>query len=256
MKRNSSLPLYQQVQDVLRARIDNGEFRPGDRLPAETELAQSLGVNRLTVRQAIAGLARAGLVQARQGVGTFVARPALQFTVEMDPARFESAAEYTEQAMISAGYPTPLREKRVGSAKDVVNDAVREELRLDAAPLSSVDTLSSMSGEPWLVSTYTFADDRFPGLADQPFDGVSLFHVIREHYGVSLRYGWRSFAAAPASPGDAELLDVPTGTPVLLREGVSVAPDGTPAVHVSRRCRSDRIRFVLRYGQDATEQPG
>ncbi|MEU2428201.1 GntR family transcriptional regulator [Streptomyces sp. NPDC007861] len=250
MKRNSALPLYRQVEDTLRTRIESGALRPGDRLPSETELAQSLGVNRLTVRQALAGLNRAGLVQARQGVGTFVTAPPLHFSVEVDPSRFETVAERTQQAMIDAGYPTPLREIPVPAAPDGSSDEARAELGLGDEPLAAVDTLSTMADQPWVVSTYTFSAARFPELRQVVENGTPPFLALREHYGVDLRYSWRSFAAAPASPHDAELLDVPVGSPVLLREGVSVDADGTSVVHVSRRCRSDRVRFVLRYAQE------
>ena len=63
----NELPLYEQVRQSLATAISRGEYGPGDRLPSETTLAQEMGVNRLTVRRAIEELARAGLVQSRQG---------------------------------------------------------------------------------------------------------------------------------------------------------------------------------------------
>ncbi len=69
----ASSPLYLQLQRRLRGLIQQGEWRPGSRLPAVPELAQRWGVHRLTVLKAIAGLKRTGWIQTVQGRGSFVA---------------------------------------------------------------------------------------------------------------------------------------------------------------------------------------
>src|SRR5262245_52075396 len=70
--------LYQQVADQIGGLIRSGEFRSGDRLPPERELARKLGVSRPVVREAMIALEIAGFVEVRGGAGTFVqsARPA------------------------------------------------------------------------------------------------------------------------------------------------------------------------------------
>ncbi|OLT22949.1 hypothetical protein BJF78_32570 [Pseudonocardia sp. CNS-139] len=67
LRRHSAVPLYRQMEAALLERIDSGDLRPGERLPTETELAAQWKVNRLTVRQAIGELARAGRVVVRAG---------------------------------------------------------------------------------------------------------------------------------------------------------------------------------------------
>lgn len=68
--------LWQAIAATLRAEIETGHYRPGDRLPTEAQLSARFGVNRHTVRHALADLAEAGLVNARRGAGVFVtARP-------------------------------------------------------------------------------------------------------------------------------------------------------------------------------------
>ncbi|AOW91665.1 GntR family transcriptional regulator [Rhodococcus sp. WMMA185] len=68
-------PLVPQLEDLLTERITAGEWTAGTRLPSEAELAAELGVGRSSVREAVRLLARAGLLDVRHGVGTFVARP-------------------------------------------------------------------------------------------------------------------------------------------------------------------------------------
>ncbi|PKP80218.1 MAG: phosphonate metabolism transcriptional regulator PhnF [Alphaproteobacteria bacterium HGW-Alphaproteobacteria-2] len=68
--------LWRSIADTLRGELAAGQYRPGDRLPTEAQLAARFGVNRHTVRQALASLAEAGHVHARRGAGVFVtARP-------------------------------------------------------------------------------------------------------------------------------------------------------------------------------------
>src|ERR1051326_5305184 len=62
----------EEIVARLREMIHRGDLRPGDRLPAERELAKLLGVSRPTLRAGIGSLAALGVLQSRQGAGTFV----------------------------------------------------------------------------------------------------------------------------------------------------------------------------------------
>ena len=65
-------PLYRQIADALRQKIDSGEYEPGTQIPTEDELIAEYHMSRNTVRAAIKELATAGLVETRHGIGTFV----------------------------------------------------------------------------------------------------------------------------------------------------------------------------------------
>lgn len=70
----SHVPLYVQIRDQLRAMVESGELRTGDRIPASRELAQHLGVHRTTVANAYAELEAEGLIQGHVGRGTFICK--------------------------------------------------------------------------------------------------------------------------------------------------------------------------------------
>ena len=70
---DQSQPLYQQVQRVLREAIQQRALGPDDALPAERDLAAELQVSRITIRKALDGLVKEGLVVSRRGSGNFVA---------------------------------------------------------------------------------------------------------------------------------------------------------------------------------------
>ena len=66
------ISISEQVYEQLRKQLLRGEWKPGDKLPSENELAENLGVSRVTVRQAIQKMAALGLLETRLGEGTFV----------------------------------------------------------------------------------------------------------------------------------------------------------------------------------------
>lgn len=68
-------PVYQQIADILRGRIERGEIAPGRPVPSETQLMQEYGVARLTARKAVRVLAGEGLVEVVQGRGAYVVQP-------------------------------------------------------------------------------------------------------------------------------------------------------------------------------------
>ena len=70
--RNSPIPIYHQLKTVLQEQIENGLWRPGDRLPTEQELCRMYNISRSPVRQALKELEYERVILRRPGLGTFV----------------------------------------------------------------------------------------------------------------------------------------------------------------------------------------
>src|SRR6476661_1945984 len=79
--RQSAIPLYQQIETYLRQSIDTGTLAPSTRLPATRQVAQDLGISRITVENAYAALESDGLVERRTGSGTYVLPPDVLLSV-------------------------------------------------------------------------------------------------------------------------------------------------------------------------------
>ncbi|TPP04639.1 FadR/GntR family transcriptional regulator [Rhizobium glycinendophyticum] len=93
--------LVQKLGDTLRKAIGSGQYLPGAKLPSEAQLSEAHGVSRTVVREAIASLRADRLVEARQGAGVFVLKPADPAPVPLligtvDPARVSSTIELLE----------------------------------------------------------------------------------------------------------------------------------------------------------------
>lgn len=85
--RNSAIPIYYQLKRYFKEQIETGQLTPGDQLPTEAELCDRLGISRAPVRQAMAELAREGLIYRRAGAGSFVAPAATAALVEQTKLR-------------------------------------------------------------------------------------------------------------------------------------------------------------------------
>ncbi|WP_378377054.1 UTRA domain-containing protein [Rhodococcus baikonurensis] len=116
-------------------------------------------------------------------------------------------------------------------------------------PFIQVVTLVRTGGQPFMVCRYWLEARRFPNFTALITERVALFEVLQERYGLRLRHSWRSLAATLADTEDAALLDLPAGSPVMLRDGVNIDDALAPTMYLRRRLRGDRIRFTMRYEQ-------
>jgi len=97
---------YRQIADDLREQISVGKLRPGDQLPTEPQLATAYGASRSTIRLAVGMLTTNGLVETRQGMGTFVRQPAAPRTVLLTREEDWQAGEHTDTALQPTGEGT------------------------------------------------------------------------------------------------------------------------------------------------------
>lgn len=236
LNRFSDRPLYRQLADHLVARLGT-DYPWGERLPSEAELATEFDVNRLTVRQALADLARQGLVDPIQGKGTFVTPPAIRYSVAAG-----KDASFT-RAMRGLGHEVEIRSLRTVRDDD---PGIRQELATRRV-VTRYDFVRIVDGSPWSLSRTWLAAARFPGLAEHWAGDSSLSAVLEERYDVRLRRAGRTFSAVPADPVDAEHLMVAVGSPVLVTRGLLVSEQGEALAVTEHRCRGDRVQFTVEF---------
>jgi GntR family transcriptional regulator len=97
--------IYRQIADDLREQITAGKLRPGSQLATEPNMAAEYGSSRSTIRLAISLLIHEGLVQTRQGVGTYVAEPSTLRTVVLSDEEDWQAGEHADAALQPAAEP-------------------------------------------------------------------------------------------------------------------------------------------------------
>jgi len=205
-KKRRNIPLHHQVFLVLQDEIAERRYSPGEALPTEDELAKLFGVSRVTIRAALETLDSLGLIERRQGVGTFVrelSRPE-PFTVPMMDlaARNREIVRTTRAHVVEFGFtPAP---RHVRSYFQVQPD----ELFQRAVRIRYVRNWPIMQ-----VTTY------IPEVIGRQFgpeemEGGSLYAIL-QRFGITFASGEQVVSAAAADPIVAERLNVAIGAPLL-----------------------------------------
>src|SRR5918996_3947670 len=167
------IPLHHQVFRDLKSALDAGEWRPGDRMPTERELATHYGCSLITVRRALDELVREGRIERTRGRGTFVLHPRL----DRDIAARASFAEEMRQRGLDP--ETRLISARPESASVAVAGALGLE---PGSPTLYLERLRLASGEPYLLEQVHLPAERFPGLLASDLEHGSLYESLSTRY--------------------------------------------------------------------------
>ena len=230
-------PLHMQIGEVIEQAIRSGVLQPGDRLPPERELAGWFGVNRLTLRQALADLERACLIRravGRRG-GTFVSEP----TVERDLTSFAGFSEQARRLGLKAS-------ARLLNAEEVsASPAVARALEIEVEDtVFEVARLRLANGRPVVLESSSFPAERFAGMLDESLEG-SLYELLAVRFNARPCRAVEKFEPVRADSSAAQLLDVSRGAPLLLVERVAFDGAGRPVEFARDLFRGDRTRMVV-----------
>lgn len=225
-------PKYYTVKLHLLEYIESLE--QGAAVPPERDLAAELGTSRTTVRQALVELVAEGRLVRRQGSGTFVADPKITWPLQL--------ASFTEQAAANGQVPSSelLAVSRIPATTEL---AEKLGTRVGAG-LHQLDRLRLADGRPTAVETALLSAARFPYLGRKMRSAGSLEALLANEYGVQLRAGEATIDTMPASPREAALLAVDTGSPMLVVRRRSFDTDGVPVEWATSWFRGDRITLV------------
>ncbi len=240
--KSSPVPLYHQLAEAIRERVRQGALPPGAQLPPERELAERVGISRMTARQALADLARDGALDVRHGVGTFVAAPKLTY----DALHLLGFTEET----LRLGGTAATRVLSQAVAPPPVPVAARLGLG-PAEPAVEIVRLRSVGGEPLLLETSWVPWAACPGLDAEDLERRSLYDLLEGRYGHRLAEARQTVEATAAGEPDSLLLGVAAGSPVLLVEGVALTEAGRPIEAFTAIYRADRVRFALASRREA-----
>ena len=235
----SGVALWRQVADGIERGIANGSSAAGEKLPGETEIAETYRVNRHTVRRALAALAERGLVRAERGSGTYVEAQKLAY-----PLR--SRTRFSE--IVGAGGQEP-RGQLIDASQDVATRELARALGLKTGePLIRIEALRSADRTPICISTTWLSAERFPD-AGGVFASVRSMTKLLAHYGIrDYRRASTKITAAIADATDAARLDLALGRPVLVVDATDVDTNGTPLVTKRSRFAAERVEFLVENG--------
>lgn len=213
-------PLYRQIKSLMLQALDSGEWRPGEAIPSETELAVRFGVSQGTVRKAIDEMAAENLLLRRQGKGTFVAS-------HDDPRAFFRFLRLEA----NSGEVQPTRSVPLECWRAKAGPEAARVLGIQLAdPIIVVRRLLEFGAKPVVVDEIYLPGDAFPGLTLellQEWQG-SLYSLFESHFGVRMVRAEERLRAVAADRSSAELLRVAEGSPLLSVERVSFSYGDRP----------------------------
>jgi GntR family transcriptional regulator len=213
-------PLYQQIKALITQSLQSGEWKPGELIPSEVELANRFKVSQGTVRKAIDELSAENLVVRRQGKGTFVA------------THHEARAQFRFlRLMPDAGdphYPDNriIEVKRLRAPAEVAR-------QLDIKSGDSVifiKRVQSFDGAPTILEELWLPGLIFKGLTAErlvEYKGP-MYGLFESEFGTHMIHAAEKIRAVAADEGTSELLEIPVGTPLLSVERVSYTYGNKP----------------------------
>ena len=235
--RHSVVPLYYQIRQSLLEQVRAGTLKTGELIPSEQEISAQLGVSRMTARQAIKSLCDMGVAYSLRGKGTFVSgikyeknfRQMLSFTEEMQKWGWRPRTKPLSFT-ICAG-----RGEAVAALQLLPGERVISLRRVRFAN-------SSPMGIEWSRIPLRLCPDM-----PKKFDPrTSLYQTLADRYGIHIVMADETVEAGLANSAEAQLLDVPKGSPVFLFTRICYLHEGRPAEFVKSTYRADRYRIVNR----------
>ena len=218
-------PLYQQIKALILQSLQAGEWKPGEAIPSEMDLAARFRVSQGTVRKAIDELAAENLVVRRQGKGTFVA------THAEERAHFRFLRLMPDEGVPHHPESRFVEVKRIRAPAEV---ARLLELKSGDAVVY-IKRIQSFEGEPTILEELWLPGQLFKGLSAERLAEYKgpMYGLFESEFGTRMIRASEKIRAVAADASASEFLKVAEGTPLLCAERVSFTY-GDKAVELRR----------------------
>lgn len=221
MNKESSVPLYQQLIEIIKTQISSGELKPGDRIPTEMELSKLYDISRITVRKAVELLEEEEVLLKKQGIGTFVTAKKLK----RDSTRFMG---YTTNCEMEG-----LRPGAQLITVDLIDASLSytEKLRLEEGEkVIRIIRLRTADDEPVMIEENYFPT-KYAYLLKEDLT-KSLYKILGDN-GTYAASGVNRISICYANQEEAQYLGIPEGESLILWKGLCLDREGNP-LHICK----------------------
>lgn len=242
---SSQIPLYYQLENVLREKIVSGAFESGMRMPTEKDLIEQFGVSRITVRQALQSLTDDRLIERHQGRGTFVANR------KSKKRRFSGVIHLTGSLdeLIEMGMDTPVKVLDMNRVEADAHEAELLEIKT-GTPIYRLKRLRINEGKPFGLIINYLPEEIGSRLTVAELSSGALLHTIESKLGYRLENANQEIKAELADPYVAKLLDIRVGTALLSIERTVYTDKNVPVEYVHTLYRSDLYGYAVQLVRD------
>lgn len=232
--------IYLQLREVVRTKIEDGDYQPGTAIPSENEFAETYGIHRLTVRSAIDALVHEGMLKRVQGKGVFVVGSKVERDLET-----------------LGGFTQTMSEKKAKPTTKILSKSLRK-----AGPIFSlvfsidkeddiyyIKRLLLADGEPFSLEEVYIPQYICPKLSGIDLSVFSIYEVY-DFYGIKLDAAEQTLDLVHLEQKDARMLEIDTETAVFLFECTSKDIEGRVIEFARTYTRSDKCNFSVNFNRE------
>jgi len=234
---SSHIPYYHQLLEIIKLKIREGTWEPGDRIPSEAELCETYGVSRTVVRQALRELEAESAIVRRKGKGTFVAKPKISEGLIQKLTGFYQ--DMTERGLIPG---TKVLFQEIVPANTKIAGYLDVPVGTDIVEIKRVRYIHD---EPIQLVTTFIPLYLSPKLVNVDLTDRSLYEYLETENGIRIARGIRHIEAVLANEEEAQLLEIDEGDPLILLDSVSYTETGQAIEYYHAVHRGDRSRFEV-----------
>ncbi|MFW5889717.1 MAG: GntR family transcriptional regulator [Bacillota bacterium] len=239
LDRESYTPLYVQVQEIIKKKIENGEYEVGKKVPSETQLQKKLSISRTTARNALQELVNEGILESKQGKGTYVRRKKLNYQL----TRLTSFTEDIKNKGLNPD--TEVLKKELITPGDFVLNKLnlnQGEKTYYLKRLMKIDKEVVGVHEAYLNEKLL----KDKGFLNYNFSDNSLYSVLRNEYNIILGEANETIEAAPADNYTSKLLNIDESFPVLILNRLTYTEKGELLEYCKIIYRADRYKYNVK----------
>ncbi|XCP85394.1 GntR family transcriptional regulator [Roseburia hominis] len=237
---NYQSPMYLQLREVIRNKIESGEYPPGTAIPTEKELAETYELNRLTVRSAIETLANEGILKKIQGKGMFVMGEKIERTLDT-----------------LGGFTQVLKDRHMKPATRILAKGLRRAgtkfgdiFQIDPEEnIYYIKCLCLADDTPYSIDEIYVPQCVLPNLDDVDLTVFSLDEVF-EFYNIEIKTANQTLELTQLEQSDAKLLGINSELAVMLFECVSYDTDHRVVEFSRTYSRADICSFTATFRND------
>jgi GntR family transcriptional regulator len=235
---NRVVPLYHQIQQLIRHRVAKNHYAPGSQIPSEHELCRELKVSRITVREALKELVREGMLLKVQGKGTFVSPDA---AMPLPPIKYTGALEDIYERVLK------LDVVDVEISRVPVPPSLRQLLGLPSyeTEVTCIKRLRNINGEPFSYTVNYLPVSIGDRIRREDLFTAPLMAILEGEINIPIRRADETVEAAPADPEVSSRLRIPVLYPVMHVTRTMYTEGDKPFELVETFYRADKYKYSV-----------
>lgn len=235
LDRNSFEPLYYQLKEIIREKINNNEYKANDLIPSESELCDKYKVSRITVRKAILDLVQEGILYRGRGLGTFVSEP-------LEASDLKGVQGFTEEILKLNQRPSAkLLEYKIKKPTKHVSEKLN--ISKDESVII-IKRLRSVDDEPCFIELLYFPYSKVNGIEKENLEN-SIYSTLNDKFNLKIVKAIEELEPVILDEFESKLLKVKPASAGLRVERIAYINDNEIIEYSIHIVRGDKCKYSI-----------